>query len=157
MTNTIIPSKKAASAWISYVLLLAFVVALSAIMYKFMIDHTEKTTDDIKKAVYDTDECRLVSLNIESVCLSSQVLNITLENTNYIRIEKLDFRLYNGVTPIHTNYTNTTLNPNRKKVVSLGIGTSSNVTLIEAIAHVTKDNMDIICSNRKVQATVTSC
>jgi FlaG/FlaF family flagellin (archaellin) len=149
--------KKAVSPWISWVLLVAFAVMLSAFMYNFMVSYTKSSTTDMKKVVYNTDECRLVSINIEDACRSSQVLNITLQNRNYIRIDSIDFRLYNDRVPIHTNLTNISMNPNRKKVVSLDTGTSTETTRIEVIPHITKENMDIICAEKKASKEVTVC
>ncbi|HII72363.1 TPA: hypothetical protein HA265_06430, partial [Candidatus Woesearchaeota archaeon] len=92
----ILKQKKAVSPWISWVLLMAFAVVLSAFMYNFMVSYTKDSTEDMKKIVYNTDECRLVSINIESACMTAQALNITLQNRNYIRIDEMDFRFYSG-------------------------------------------------------------
>jgi FlaG/FlaF family flagellin (archaellin) len=154
--NSLISGRKAISPWISWVLLVAFAIILSALMYNFMVDYTESSTDDIKKIVYNTDECRMVSVNIDSACLSSQVLNITLQNRNYIRIDTLDFRYYAGRVPLHTNQTNLSMNPNRVKVVSLDTGVTS-VTRVEVIPHIVKDNTDVICAEKTVQSTVSTC
>ena len=118
--------------------------------------YAESSTKDMKKVVYNTDECRMVSINIDSACFSAQVLNITLENKNYIRIDGIDFRFYNGRFPLHTNQTSIALNPNRVKLVSLNTGVSA-VTMVEIIPHVSKENMDIICSDKKVAADVAVC
>ena len=156
LVSGVLNQKKAVSPWISWVLLVAFAVVLSAFMYNFMVSYTKSSTDDMKKVVYNTDECRFVSINIEDACLSSQVLNITLQNRNYIRIDSMDFRFYNGRVPLHTNITEIAMNPNRKKVVSLDTGTSS-VTRVEVIPHITKENMDIICADKKAAKEVVSC
>jgi hypothetical protein len=125
-------------------------------MYNFMVYYSESKTEQVKMIVYDTDECREAGLNIESVCFASGTLNITLQNRNYARLDGLDFRLYNGHLPIQTNVTELTLNPNRNKLVSLITGVS-NVTYVEVIPHVQKDNKDIICSERKAASEVTGC
>jgi hypothetical protein len=147
-------SKRAASEWISWVLIMAFAVILSVFMYQFMVDYTTDQTTDIKKIVYNSDECRLVSININSACFSAQVLNITLQNNNYVRLDKIDFRLYNGRIPLHTNLTNITMNPNREKMVSFNTGAAS-VTMVEVIPHIIKEQMDIICSDKKAAADIT--
>lgn len=149
--------KQAVSPWISWVLLVAFAVVLSAFMYDFMVSYTESSTDDMKKVVYNTDECRLVSVNIEDACRSSQVLNITLQNRNYIRIDSLDFRFYKDRVPLHTNITEISMNPNRRKMVSIDTGTSVGITRVEVIPHVTKENMDIICAEKKASREVGAC
>lgn len=152
-------SKKASSPLIAWVLILTFAVSLSAFMYSFMVDYTESTTDDIKKTVYNTDECRQASVSIEDVCVdtASQVLNITLQNRNYIRLDKIDFRLYEGRLPIHTIATNTTLNPNRKKLVSVDTNTTDTVTYVEVLPHIETHDLDIICSERKISSSVSAC
>ena len=150
-------SKRAASEWISWVLIMAFAVVLSVIMYKFMVDYASEQTTDIKKMVYNTDECRMVSLNIISACFGpAQVLNITLQNNNYVRIDKIDFRLYNGNIPIHTNQTSITMNPNREKLVSFSTGAAA-VTRVEVIPRIVKENMEIICSDKKASSSVVGC
>jgi FlaG/FlaF family flagellin (archaellin) len=157
--NNCFNNKKASSPWIAWVLLMTFAVALSAFMYNFMIGYTKDTNENIKDIVYNTDECRQVSASIEDVCFdsTSQILNITLQNRNYIRLYKIDFRIFNGNVPIHTNNTEITLNTNRKKLISLNTGTSQTVTYVEVIPHVTKENKDIICSDKKIAERVTVC
>ena len=149
--------KRAVSPWIAWILVVAFAVVLSAFMYNFMVSYTESSTEDMKKVVYNTDECRSVSLEIDSACMSAQVLNITLQNRNYARIDKMDFRLYNDRVPIHTNLTDIAMNPNRKKLVEIDTGTASTVTRVEIIPHIEKENMDIICADKKVSSDVTTC
>jgi len=126
-----------------------------------MVSYTQDQTQSIKKVVYNTDECRQVSLSINAVCVSlvgsSQVLNITLQNRNYIRIDGMDFRLYNGRIPIHTNLTTITMNPNREKVITLDTGTATVPTLVEVIPHIKKENIDMICADTKVASAVVSC
>ncbi len=150
-------TKKGVSPYISWILLMAFVVAISAFMYSFMTDYANDTTTDIKKQVFNTDECRTISLNIVSACISSQTLNITLQNTGYIRIEGIDFRVYDEFNvPIHTNRTTTALNPNRIKPMELNVGVSG-VGLVEIIPVIEKENIEIICAEKKAQKSVTLC
>lgn len=149
-------NKRAASEIMSWVLVMSIAVVLSAFMFNFMTDYSEETTKDIKKIVYNTDECRLVSVSIESACLSSQTLNITLQNRNYIRIDKTDIRVYNGNVPLSTNETNITLNPNRIKTASINIGTTT-ATRVEVIPRVIKENEDIICGDKKATSAVSAC
>ncbi len=152
--------KKGVSGWIAWVLILAFVVSLSAFMYDFMIDYTESSTEGVKKVVYDTDECRSVSISIESACqdISSQVLNITLQNRNYIRVKKMNFRMFNpSKKPLLFNTTNTTLNPNRKKTINIPTSTDI-IGYVEVIPIVIRDNLEIVCGERKATYDgVSSC
>ncbi|MBW2996719.1 hypothetical protein KY349_00090 [Candidatus Woesearchaeota archaeon] len=155
--KSIVRQKRAVSPWISWVLLVAFAVVLSAFMYNFMVSYTESSTEDMKKVVYNTDECRSVSLDIDSACMSAQVLNITLQNRNYARIDKMDFRLYSDIVPIHTNLTDIAMNPNRKKLIEIDTGTASTVTRVEVIPHIEKEDLDIICAEKKASSDVDTC
>jgi len=157
ISKQILKKKRGVSPYLSWILLMAFVVAISAFMYSFMTDYTKDTTTDIKKQVYDTDECRSLSLNIKTACISSQTLNITLQNTGYIRIEGIDYRLYDANNiPLHTNRTNSSMNPNRIKPYSINLGVSD-VGLVEVIPVIRKDNIEIICSEKKAQKEVLAC
>jgi hypothetical protein len=156
LLNKVFRDKRGVDAWISWVLIMAFAVVLSVFMYQFMVDYAKQSTEDIKKVVYNTDECTRISLSINSVCFSSQALNITLQNRNYVRIDKIDFRLYNGRIPLHTNYTNITMNPNREKEMTIQTGITA-MTMVEVIPHIVKEGMDIICSDKKVQSDVPGC
>ncbi|MBI4738323.1 hypothetical protein HY772_01960 [Candidatus Woesearchaeota archaeon] len=149
--------KRAASVWIAYVLLVAFVVSLSAVMFSFMTDYTRSATKDIKKTVFNTEECRSVSLSVESACFASQVLNITVQNRNYLRIDKLDFHLYDlAKKPQAFNVTNVTMNPNRQKVVTLNTGMSQ-LGFVEVVPVILKQApeglFEIVCSDRKASTT----
>ncbi len=151
--HPIIRQKRAISPWISWVLLVAFAILLSAMMYNFMVDYTKSSTEDVKKVVYNTDECRLVSINIEYACFSAQVLNITLQNRNYIRVDKMDIRYYDGRIPLDLNQTNISMNPNREKIIELATGQSS-ITRVDVIPHIVKEGMDIICADKKASKEV---
>ena len=156
-SSTLARNKRAASVWIAYVLLVAFVVSLSAIMFSFMTDYTRSSTKNIKKTVFNTDECRSVALSIESVCFSSQVLNITVKNRNYLRIDEVDVRLYDSKNkPLGLNITNVSLNPNREKIISINTGFSS-LGFVEVIPRVIKEDVDgpfdIVCDERRASTT----
>ena len=156
LVRSILDSRKGADVWISTVLIMAFAVVMSVFMYNFMVDYTKSSTEDVKRIVYNADECRAVSLDINDVCISAQALNITLQNRNYIRIDKMDFRFYSGRMPVHTNLTNITMNPNRVKQLSLNTG-ASGLTRVEVIPHIVKEGMDIICSERKAEKLIQNC
>ena len=68
----------------------------------------------------------------------------------------MDFRFYNGRIPLHTNQTILTMNPNRVKLIEFNAGVSS-VTRVEIIPHVSKEGMDIICSERTASSEVNAC
>ncbi|MBT7903740.1 hypothetical protein HN587_07795 [Candidatus Woesearchaeota archaeon] len=149
-------NKKAAGPFISWVLVMAFAVALSAFMYSFMVDHTTESTNEIKKTVFNTDECRQVSLSVESVCqnLTTQVLNIQIQNRNYRRIDLIDYRIYDAdKKPLSTNSTEISLNPDRTKQIEV-TGITQELGMVEVIPIVKREDFTIICADRKASSTI---
>ena len=145
-------NKKAVGPWISWVLIMAFAVALSAVMYSFMLDYTKSSTAEVKKTLFNTDECRTVSLSIESVCqnISTQDLNIEVQNRNYRRIDYIDYRLYDvNKKPLSTNSTNISLNPNRKKTMNISGSISTQLGFVEVIPIVIREEFTIVCGEKK--------
>jgi hypothetical protein len=48
------------------------------------------------------------------------------------------------------------MNPNREKLVSFSTGAAA-VTRVEVIPRIVKENMEIICSDKKASSSVVGC
>ncbi|MFQ5474268.1 MAG: hypothetical protein ACE5DM_00360 [Candidatus Nanoarchaeia archaeon] len=153
-------SRKAASLWLSWILLFTFAIVLSAFSYRFIIPLVTDTTEDVKQVVFNTDECRQVSISLEAVCQSStaQHLNMTIRNRNYLRVDELRFQLFDSArTPIKTVSVNTTLAPNRAKKYSVN-GSSSTLGFIKATPILKKEGLTVVCSEKAAStSTIPSC
>ena len=154
-------NKKGASVWISWILLFAFAIALSTAGFRFIVPTVEKSTVDLKKVVFNTDECRQVGLSIESACQSNstQDLNITIRNRNSVRVDKLLIQAYDeGNKPLLSNSTTTLLGANRVKVYSVNLNTSSRVGYIVVTPTIFREDLEIVCEQREAtETTIPDC
>ena len=153
--------KKGVSVWLSWVLLFTFAVAISAVGFRFIIPIVEKSTIDLKKVVFNTDECRQIAISVEGACQdnSAQVLNITIRNRNYIRIDKLTFQVFGaGNQPLFTNHTTSKHGPQREKVYSIPTNTSGTITFATITPRIFREDLEIVCQDRGSSVTtIPSC
>ena len=75
-------NRKAASVWISYVLLMGFVVALAAFVYIWMTGYTTESTQDIKERVFNSEMCDLMGVSVDACINSSASQNLYINVTN---------------------------------------------------------------------------
>jgi hypothetical protein len=149
-----IKSKKAVSQWLSWILLTAFMVVLSVVVYDWYINYTKESITTMKQAVYNTDDCTSITMCLKLVN-STQDLNINITNNGYITIDRLFVRVYNSTDDFVQFEYNTTLKPDRTRnyifnstnVNYTGMG---NVTYVEAVPIIVKDDLTVICSSRQV-------
>ncbi|MFC1753051.1 hypothetical protein ACFL96_06610 [Thermoproteota archaeon] len=148
--------KKAASLWLSWVLLFAFVIAISALSYRFIVPMVQDTTEDVKKVVFNTDECRQAAISLEEVCQDStaQHLNMTIRNRNYIRIDELRFQWFDANNvPVSSSELEVKHAPNRAKKYSVDTGTSSVLGFVKVTPVLQKEGMTIICGEKAASTT----
>jgi len=88
----ILRTKKAVAIWMSWVLLTAFMVALSTFMYDWIINYSESSAEDID-ATYRGESCSETAMKI-SGCQDSENLKLEIENKGNLKITGLIFRLY---------------------------------------------------------------
>lgn len=152
-------NKKGISVWISWVLLVVFIVLLSAFMYGWMTNYTRQTTEDVKKVVYNEEECNYISLDIDA-CSTDSLILINFSNRGTLRIDKILLRLHSqqNVTNIELNMTkdNKTLKPERTRTES--INDTGNIYIIDAIPIYIKGEYKIVCTNKlSTQTNITKC
>ena len=87
--------KKGDFVWISWVLLLAFTVVTSAILYNWMFGFTKGSSENIQKRAMNAQQCDSVGLSIDSACQDSKSLYIDLTNRNTLNVDIAIVRLYN--------------------------------------------------------------
>lgn len=154
--KSIAKNKKAASLWLEWILLFAFVIALSALSYAFIVPLVKDTTTSVKKVVFNTDECRQVAISIESVCQdnAAQHLNMTIRNRNYIRIDKIRFNWFGTDNAQISSLSETTkLAPNRIKRYEIDTTTGATIGFVKITPIIYKDNLEVICSEKDTSAT----
>jgi len=147
-------NKKAVSLWLSFILLTAFLVALSAFMFKWMTEFTTESTISVKERAENSELCNLISASIDEVCFntttSPKSLYINITNRNDLRIRQLIFRLYKDLSgsEIETKEVNVTIKPQYKKSLTINT-TLSNITYVEVIPATIKDETLHLCTDRK--------
>jgi len=151
-------NKRGADAWISYVLLVGFTVALAAFMYSWMTGFSSDKSIEIKERVYNVELCDSLSVSVTACNVSSQALNINVTNRGDIRINQLIFRQYsiNGTDYFFTEK-NITIKPGNTESFSNFPNNITNV-IVDVIPATIKDKFLIVCTERKAMASnIASC
>ena len=146
-------NKKAVHVWISYVILIGFVVALAAFLYTWMIDYSSEKSLEIKERVYDTELCDSIAASM-TACNISQTLYINVTNRGDIRINQLVFRLENDNGYVFEEI-NTTIKPKNTKNFSFSNVKFTNVA-VGVVPATFKDNAIIICTEKEAKAELTN-
>lgn len=144
---SIFKGKRGVSIWISWVLLVAFMVSLSTFMYYFFSDFAKQSIDDVKSRVVDSKLCDNVGISV-SVCLkSTSDLTVTVKNVNYITIDKVSIDMFDVFD-----------RPQQKsKEIKIVSGTSRSFDILKdgiikevhVVPVVYKDGKSIFCSNKE--------
>ena len=146
-----IRGKKGVSLWLSWVLIVAFIVALSVFMFNWMSSFTESQKDKIVRLT-DGDECNYISLSIE-LCQNTQNLYINATNNQDVALDKLIFRVFDIYDDYQTKERNISIKPGEKKKIELlKYGITTRIEIIPVIIK-PKDNTEITCQNRMIEST----
>jgi len=149
-----IKTKKAVSIWLSWILLTAFMVVLSVVVYEWYINYTKESIVSMKQTVYNTDECNSISICLK-VINTTQDLNINITNKGYIKVDRLFVRVYNANGDFTQFEYNTTLKPDRTRnyifnSTNGNYTTITNVNYVEVVPIIVKDDLTVVCSSRQV-------
>ncbi|MFH1053295.1 MAG: hypothetical protein V1740_02645 [Candidatus Woesearchaeota archaeon] len=143
-----IKGKKSEYIWISWVLLFAFAVAMSALMYNWIFGYTKASTYEIEKRTFDAQECEFVSIGINNIWQDTKNLYIDISNRNNLNIDKVIVRLYNiygePIEPLREK--RVSIKPNGVK--SIDIQKDGVVFRVEVIPVTFKKKVEIICSEK---------
>ena len=142
-------NKKAQAIWISWVILGAFAVALGIIVGTQMIQMSEKSSEEIKNYVYDTQECQSVGINIQNICQNPEALNIELANIRNIKLQEVLLRIFDGSGDAETKNIAFSLEPGKEKTLS--VGKSRIADRVEILPVINIDGSSIICRERTAE------
>lgn len=151
-TSKILKNKKAISEWVSWVLLVAFMVAMGAFMYSYFTDYASSEGEKIRSVVYDTALCENVRINIDFVCQdvnNTQNLYINCTNKGQREINQVIINLYDLYGNSQSVHKDIRIEPQRKKEVT--ILKQYIQQKIEVIPVVYEGEEKVICSQRMVQ------
>ena len=137
-------SKKAIAIWLSWVLLMAFMVALSAFMYNWITTYTESSAEEIE--ITDMEEsCSSVAIEV-SGCQEAETLNIELSNKGNLRIDQVVFRLYDIYNNIESKEKEIKVKAGKTKEIKLL--KQGTIQMLESIPVLVKDNKKTLCRDK---------
>lgn len=87
-------SKKAASVWISWVLVVSLVVILGTFFFQWSRGFTTDSVEDATNRGDNIVLCENVAFRIDNVCQNTQTLNINITNSDRLSIDGLIFRMF---------------------------------------------------------------
>ena len=143
--------KRGLSVYISWVLVMAFVVGLSAFMFTFMRGYAETTAEQIKERALGSIECDAISLTIDSACQNTQNLYITITNRGDIALDGMLFRTYDLYYEGQIDEKDITLKVgkyNAQEVQLIKRGDVKKIRKIEVVPIVVSDGIEITCENK---------
>ncbi|RLE37458.1 hypothetical protein DRJ17_06535 [Candidatus Woesearchaeota archaeon] len=142
--NMVLYNKRGIAIWMSWVLLIAFMVALSAFMNQWITGYSRSTAEDIE-TTYDEESCTRVALDI-SGCQESEKLNIEVENNGDLSIDKIIFRLYDLYSEVESKEKEVDIKAGKTKYVEvLKQGT---IHMVESIPVLVSDDAVTVCRNK---------
>jgi hypothetical protein len=111
--------KRGVALWLSWVLMVAFLVALSVFMFRWTSNYTQYHVNTLEQ-ISDTSECDTVGISVDSVCQNTQVLNINLTNRNNLKIDQVVINIYDiYMETVQTKTKNITLSPGKSESIQM--------------------------------------
>ena len=145
-------NKKADFIWISWVLLMAFAVAMSAAMYNWIFGYTKSSTEDIQNRALNSQDCSYIGISVDSYCQDTKNIYLDITNRNSLKIDRVLVRMFDVYNdPVsETKEVRFILEPG--KTSKLTVPKNGLVKTIELVPATIKDNTEIVCTNRVTKA-----
>ncbi len=144
-------NKKGQSQYLSWIIIIAMIVAISFFLYNWSLDQARRTSEELTKQT-DPLVCAEVGISIQGICQTFRSLKINITNTNNYEIEGFLFRTV-GLYPEDDNYLdssilNKKISPgDSEKIIVLKKGTLSKVQIIP---FTLKNNKEIYCEDQSI-------
>lgn len=157
LKQRLLKPKKAVSTWISWVLLVTFVIFIGTTIFYWMKDYSTDAMTLLENRLKTTEKCDLVGIQIsELTSKNAQTLNMKVTNRYNLGIDRIVFTLYDSKNRfIWLNISNTTIKPNSTKEIEIPQNSSMITARIEAVPVILDDGNQIYCTERKVDLNVT--
>jgi len=150
----ILKSKKAVAIWMSWVLLTAFMVALSAFMYNWIAGYSESSAEDIA-ATYGQGSCSSAAIEV-SGCQESERLILEINNKGNLKIDKIIFRLYDLYGNIESKEKD--VNVKAGKTKDIKVLKQGTIQILESVPVLVKDGDKIVCRDKMhTLENITTC
>ena len=143
-------NKKTISLWISFILMIVFVIMLSVLTMSWMKNRAVGGAYELKRAMNQELECHKVNIMVKSNDVNNNIINITITNTGTWRIDKVMIEFFNNSLPQSIEEYDSVLRPGTNKTLS--ITKQGDVMYITPIVN--KDNFKLLCPEKKVRIKV---
>lgn len=150
--------KKGIEVWISWVVLVAFVIFLGTMVFYWMRDFSADRITDLQDRLDVREKCDLVGIELsEVISKNAQTLNMKVTNRDYLAINQVVFSLYGDKSSfIMANISNITLKPNSSKTIDISQNSSIPTVRISAVPVIIDSGKQIYCTDKRIEANVTS-
>lgn len=145
-------NKRGIAAWISWVMIMGFAVALGLFFFAWVRGFATDATSDIVDKGNQITLCESTSVRADKYCQDTQTLNINVTNSNNLRTDELMFRFFDIYDESELRTVNITIVPSETKnlrIVKQGI-----VKQMEIVPVLYNDKKRIVCESQKVTITV---
>ena len=141
-------SKKAAAIWMSWVLLMGFVVGLSVFMFGWAEDRGEVFVGQLE-GLSDTAECDSVGIRVQEICQNTESLNMKIANRNTLTVDRLAFLIYDSLGQYAgSRIVNVSIAPDT--VESLKVLKQGTVVQVEIVPIIVTPREPITCNRKSV-------
>jgi len=141
--------KKGVHVWVSWILLIAFALLLSTMMYNWIYGFSEKSAKELETRTYRAEGCDDVAIVIESMCQNSQTLYMNITNNKNIIIKQVIIRLYDIYDTPENKQINLTIRPGRAEEIE--ILKQGHLSRVELVPVSKKGSELLICNDRVAQ------
>ncbi|MBN1386501.1 hypothetical protein JW968_06020 [Candidatus Woesearchaeota archaeon] len=145
-------NKRGIEIWLSWILLMAMIIGLSALMMTWMKNYSREALTGAQKRVFDSDRCEQISISMDhAICKNSSSIETQITNRNNLRIDQIIFRKYYNESPPDITEINETIKPSLTKSVHFEKANDTIITLEAIPVYIDRTAGEvIICRNRLV-------
>lgn len=144
----ILKNKKALAGWISWVLVIGLGIMLSIMVYYWLVERTNASTEQMQTIVYDSSECSAVGVNIDAVCQDTQALYMNLSNTDNLAVNALFFRMLTIFGDVSSKEINITIKAGRTETITVIKG--GTIKRLEVTPVTESGQKRIVCSAQTI-------
>ena len=145
-----IKTKKGVSTYLAWVLIMAFVVTLSTLMFSFMTTQVKTHTEEIEQRT-DLSKCDMTGFSITSFCQDESSLIFNITNTKNNEISGLKIQLFDLYDISSQNKINISIKPSdSEKILVLKHGT---LLQAEIIPKMDNEEREYYCDSSKIILT----
>ncbi len=148
--------KAGEAAYLSYILLTALGLILGGIVLVWMTGYVKESGSDVKNVVYNYEKCDSISVSIDNACSDNQYVYLNITNRNNLRVNAFIITIFDNKGLPAVIELNSTIKPEKQKELKIEANIS-NASSMQAVPIMYKDNLVMICTNKKAVSTIQSC